>query len=369
MSCHHLGRNASFRPRIIEIAGGTITGLTSLAIPTNGEFRARGIQALRIAGAAGSTITATGNLTLGIGPRAVNGFGTQGTLQVARTCTLLDANDVVFDSLAFVSLGMASIRGRSLPRTDCRSILVATLQDSAPSAPERFGQATINNGHITGNSAAQRITLPGYVKGVGTFDNVNFTGTFSPGLSPTILSVGNIPSSPTITLLLELGGTTPGSGYDQIQSSGALALTACALQVMLINGFTPALGDQFAVLSFASRTGDFTSYAGLMLGGHIKLRPTFTPTGLLLTARPAIDGDINLDGTVNIFDINSVSSNWSTAGPQGDANGDGIVNIFDINLISSNWGAKRADGRARAVDLDPRVVRPGFGAVWTRWTH
>ena len=49
--------------------------------------------------------------------------------------------------------------------------------------------------------------------------------------------------------------------------------------------------------------------------------------------------DINLDGAVNIFDINLVSSRWGEAGPQGDANGDGVVNIFDINLISSNWGA------------------------------
>jgi len=63
-----------------------------------------------------------------------------------------------------------------------------------------------------------------------------------------------------------------------------------------------------------------------------------------LTLAPALpgDGDINLDGTVNIFDINGVSANWNTAGPQGDANGDGIVNIFDINLISSNWGATGA---------------------------
>lgn len=48
-------------------------------------------------------------------------------------------------------------------------------------------------------------------------------------------------------------------------------------------------------------------------------------------------GDVNFDGTVNIFDINAVSSNWNAAGPAGDANHDGIVNIFDINLISANW--------------------------------
>ena len=84
-----------------------------------------------------------------------------------------------------------------------------------------------------------------------------------------------------------------------------------------------------------------------MLGGHLGLRGRFGPSGLLLTARPAVDGDINLDGTVNIFDVNSVSSNWGTAGPQGDANGDGTVNIFDVNLISCNWGA--TGGGATAV--------------------
>jgi hypothetical protein len=61
--------------------------------------------------------------------------------------------------------------------------------------------------------------------------------------------------------------------------------------------------------------------------------------GLDLRAVPAIAGDVNLDGNVNIFDINAVSLNWNTAGPQGDANGDGTVNIFDVNLVSANWGA------------------------------
>jgi len=54
-------------------------------------------------------------------------------------------------------------------------------------------------------------------------------------------------------------------------------------------------------------------------------------------AGPVLMPDVNMDGVVNIFDINLVSSNWNTAGPAGDANKDGIVNIFDINLISANW--------------------------------
>jgi len=57
--------------------------------------------------------------------------------------------------------------------------------------------------------------------------------------------------------------------------------------------------------------------------------------------------DVNMDGVVNIFDINLVSSNWNGPGPAGDANKDGIVNIFDINLISANWTPAAQPGRLR----------------------
>jgi sugar lactone lactonase YvrE len=86
---------------------------------------------------------------------------------------------------------------------------------------------------------------------------------------------------------------------------------------------------------------------------------TFIPTGtppsqtsagaqpglLLLTP---IAGDVNADGLVDIFDINSVSSHWGSMGPGGDANGDGLVDIFDINLISANWN-QTGGGSATAV--------------------
>ena len=51
----------------------------------------------------------------------------------------------------------------------------------------------------------------------------------------------------------------------------------------------------------------------------------------------AIVGDVNNDGSVNIFDINVVAANWGQSGPAGDTNGDHTVNIFDLNLVSVNW--------------------------------
>src|SRR5262249_14109805 len=115
--------------------------------------------------------------------------------------------------------------------------------------------ATVN-GAVQGNSADQPLTLSGYIKGAGTFDNVIFTGTYSPGLSPTIPTVGSMALAPTSTLLMEVGGTTAGGSYDQIQATGALSLGG-TLVVSLINGFNPAAGNAFDVLDWSSLSGTF----------------------------------------------------------------------------------------------------------------
>jgi len=79
-------------------------------------------------------------------------------------------------------------------------------------------------------------------------------------------------------------------------------------------------------------------------------------------------GDANLDGIVNIFDLNLISSNWDTAGPQGDANSDGTVNIFDINLISAHWNqhgpaAPGGGGAAGGAVSAPAVPEPASIAL------
>ena len=62
------------------------------------------------------------------------------------------------------------------------------------------------------------------------------------------------------------------------------------------------------------RTGDFSDFSGSSLGGHLAPRRSFTATSLVLKARAAIDCDINLDGIVNILDINLISSNCGASG-------------------------------------------------------
>ena len=53
-----------------------------------------------------------------------------------------------------------------------------------------------------------------------------------------------------------------------------------------------------------------------------------------------LKGDINGDGTVNIFDLVMAAGQFGQAGDdlKGDANRDGFVNIFDLVLVAGNFG-------------------------------
>lgn len=291
-----------FNSGTLELTGGAITGLTALTIPTNGEFRASGVQALRITSVGGSTIAATGNATLGDATK-VNGFYSNGTVQVgAYTVTLADANDAVFDSAALLMLGDSGSPGT----IDATNGLTLDFGGNITGfgtiiSTNTLARRTIINGMARGNSPAEPLTFTGYVKGVGTFDNVNFTGTFDPGLSPAVLAVGNIAFGATSTLIMELGGTTPGSGYDMIQSSGAMAFDG-ALQVSVINGFLPAAGQSFKLFDWMSASGTFDTLQLPALAGLAWNTTQLYTTGTISLAAVALPSDYNQNGAVDAAD-------------------------------------------------------------------
>jgi hypothetical protein len=72
-----------------------------------------------------------------------------------------------------------------------------------------------------------------------------------------VLNVGgNYTQRVNSTLFIDLAGTTAGTGYGQLNVTGAANL-AGTLTVNLTDGFSPGVGDSFTVLTFGSRTGDF----------------------------------------------------------------------------------------------------------------
>jgi hypothetical protein len=96
------------------------------------------------------------------------------------------------------------------------------------------------------------------IKGVGIIkvpSNFTNNGITAPGNSAGILSyIGNFLPSTTAVLDVQLGGVTE-TDYDKLNVSGSAKLNG-TLKVSLINGFIPAAGDSFVVLTTTSAITD-----------------------------------------------------------------------------------------------------------------
>ena len=220
-----------------------------------GNLVGNGAVNARVTGDSGSLIEADGVLVLGDAASPA-GFNFGGELRVRHH------TGHALQQRRKPALGNLTTIGTAAPGTlfATNGLVVdfgeAIIGYGTINSTNTLAKRTIINGIAQGNSVAQPLTFTGYVKGVGTFNNVTFTGTFDPGLSATISTVGNMTFSPTNMLIMELGGTAPGSGYDQIQASGTLGLDG-TLAVTLINGFNPAAGNSFNLFDWASLAGTF----------------------------------------------------------------------------------------------------------------
>jgi hypothetical protein len=254
----------------------------------------------QVTGELGSVIEADGALALGdaAAPAAVNFAGQLRTKQFA--VTLNSTTPVGLGSLTTLGSGAGpgTLNATNGFVVDFDEVITGfgTINSTNTLAKH----ATIN-GTVQGTSVGQPITLSGYIKGTGTFTNVSFTGTFSPGLSPTITSAGNLALASSSTLEMELGGTTAGA-YDQIQATGVLALGG-TLHVSLINGFVPTAGQSFDILDWSALSGAFSSISLPRLSGLAWNTSQLYTTGVISVASAGLIGDYNNNGVVDASDF------------------------------------------------------------------
>ena len=178
----------------------------------------------------------------------------------------------------------------------------------ASAAHQNDGAWTIASGtlSISGAGASFANLTGGTVQGAGIFRVVGVAFTNAGGINPgtagtgILKIVGNYTQAAGSALNIELGGTTPGTQYDRlVDSAGTVSLNG-ALNVTLVNGFTPALGDTFTVLTFPSRAGTIPTLNGLLLGGGVRLDTLWTATSLRLVAvvlQTVHSGDITANET------------------------------------------------------------------------
>ena len=153
------------------------------------------------------------------------------------------------------------------------------------------------------------------------------------------------------TIAIDLAGTTPGSGHDQLDIADIVELDG-TLRLRLLGDYRPSYGDAFDVITGANVIGQFDRIEGVEPAPGLALAVVNETDRLrVVAARP---GDANLDGAVNLQDFNRLASHFGTGSAatwrDGDFTGDGAVNLQDFNRLASNFGLSAGPSGPTPVD-------------------
>lgn len=197
----------------------------------------------------------------------------------------------------------------------------------------------INNGTLAGASDTELLDVNPQLMGDGLLRNVFVDGVHSPGNPNASLPTAIVPleghynfgNGPGINsdnrLVIELGGLTPGLEHDQLTSSDANNLVtirnfATSLDVRMIdigNGYVPAVGDRFTILS---STNDIVGmFAKVELPSHGAGRAlAWTPIDrtdptkmvLEIAAVDFLEADFDQDFDVDSDDLTGAPDGWQS---------------------------------------------------------
>lgn len=207
-------------------------------------------------------------------------------------------------------------------------------------------------------------------------------GVVSPGNSPEILNVATFTQEAPGTLVIEIGGLTPGpgpagdenNGYDQVNVSG-LAQLGGTIQISLINNFTPTLGQTFEFMTFASldpAAADFADFSGLWIGDGLYFQPVLSATNYVLQVAkaPGDVADIATDTAAMLDDLMMVIADKSS-GPvtvSGSLEFAGFVTAsgslsFQRNGTSIQAAASNVTAKLTAGSYEAGVTNATLGVV------
>jgi autotransporter-associated beta strand protein len=193
------------------------------------------------------------------------------------------------------------------------------------------GVTTVENGAliVNGSQAQSPVVISslGTLGGDGVVGNVTNTsgGVVAPGGSPAILTTSNaIFSGATSDFTVELNGTTPGAGYDQLNARGVVSLGGAALHVTTAFGASdaPVEGTQFVIINNDGADAVSGTFASLINGAVL----TVDNLKFVISYNGGSGNDVVLTVTNTALDF--VSSTISSG------NGDGIVQPNECNLLN-----------------------------------
>jgi hypothetical protein len=181
-----------------------------------------------------------------------------GAYSVSGTMTV-DASAAV-DFHAAVTTGAVTNAGGSL------TVDAGIVFSVAGSYTQTGGSTYVNGGTLkvsAGNTidiqAFSNLYGSGTLTGKVTNEGNLYVGGNADGTAALLTVAGTYTQSSAGNLFLDIGGLSPAGGtFDQLKVTGAATLDG-TIWVTPVNGFVPASGNSWKVLTFASRTGDFAT--------------------------------------------------------------------------------------------------------------
>jgi hypothetical protein len=221
-------------------------------------------------------VTNAANLVLsGTASKIIDQFSTNGlrnlatnttagslTVQLGRTLTVPAA----FSNAGKVVVGVGSGFGVG---TSYKQTAGRTTVDGALSAP---GGMNVQAGMLFGKGTIQ--------------STVTSSGSVTPSdsaLLPGQLSIaGTYTQNALGSLNISIGGLTVGTQYDRLAVSNGVSLNG-KLILKRINGFLPAIGNSFTILTGSARSGTFSTVTGLSINSGEHFQVNYLPTSVTVT--------------------------------------------------------------------------------------
>ena len=314
----------------------------------------------------------SGELTISNGGQVANAYGSIGYFTGSTGTVTVDGAGSSWSNSGSLYVGGSASgaggTGNLIVSNDGTVNIGDTLKVWGPGTVNLLG-GTLAAGTID-HTAGGAFNFTGGTLHVGTFQGnlTNAGGTLAPGSSPgTTVVTGDYTQQAGGALEIEIVGTAPGQ-WDVLDVTGTANLDG-TLEVVL-DGYSPAAGDSFAVMTYASRSGEFADTTGWQFGGNKALVKVYGPNALTLFA--TYQGDATLDYCVDGLDYVAWSNNYLTGDTwqEGDLNADGITDGLDYVIWSNNYlqglpaspGAVPEPSSALVLALGFLALRRRFGA-------
>lgn len=226
---------------------------------------------------------------------------------------------------------------------------------------------TLASGTVSGSGVLQ-VANGAALEGDGNLPSTLNTGILSPGMPVGTMDVaGNFTQSSAGVLEIEVGGSVPGSGYDQLLITGDATLDGTLLVTLIDAGmgvFEPAAGDSFQILTATGGVdGMFSTESLPNLSGDLEWQVLYLSNSVQLVA--ALPGDYNRNGVVDAADYviwRKAFGQTVPIGSSADGNADGQITSADYDVWKAHFGRTNLPGAgsgAGSVSSQTAVPEPG----------